>query len=94
MRCRMLDLKHKEVVCVKDGCLLGPVSDVEFDTECAKVLSLVIYGRPRMYGLMGRDEDYVIPWEDIEVIGEDTILVNCSAIPHRKKNFANRQNIR
>ena len=31
-------------------------------------------------GCWGREEDTVIPWEDIQVIGEDTILVRCPAI--------------
>jgi len=87
MTCSILDLKHKEVVCVRDGSLLGPVSDIEFDTETAKILSLVVYGRPRFFGLMGRDDDLVIPWSDIEVIGEDTVLVNCTHIPHRNKGI-------
>ncbi len=94
MQCRMQELKHKEVVCVQDGCLLGPISDVEFDTETAKVISIVIYGRPRFFGIMGREDDYIIPWSNIEVIGEDTVLVNCANIPHRKKSFLNLQNIR
>ena len=29
------------------------------------------------FGLFGREEDLFIKWCDIEVIGEDTILVSC-----------------
>ncbi len=87
MNCRIIDLKNKEVVCVRDGSLLGPVGDVEFDTETAKVTAIVVYGRPRLLGVIGRDEDLTIPWSDIEVIGEDTVLVNCAHIPHRSKGF-------
>ena len=42
--------------------------------------AIVIRGRYRLFGLLGREEDTVIPWEDIQVIGEDTILVRCPAI--------------
>ncbi len=28
-------------------------------------------------GLFGKSEDFIIPWDDIDVIGEDTILVKC-----------------
>lgn len=38
---------------------------------------------------MGREDDIVIGWKDIEVIGEDTILVNYQECykPRRKKGF-------
>ena len=32
MLCRIDDLRNKQVVCVKDGCVLGFISDVEMDT--------------------------------------------------------------
>ena len=49
--------------------------DIEFDTVTGNVTSIIIFGRPRAFGLMGRDDDIIIKCEDIEVIGEDTILV-------------------
>ncbi len=85
MLCRIQDLKHKEVVCIKDGSLLGPVCDVEFDADSALVQSIVILGKPRFFGLMGRDDDVVVSWSDIEIIGEDTVLVNCSSVIRRSK---------
>ena len=36
MLCRIDDLKNKQVVCVKDGCVLGFISDVEIDTLTIK----------------------------------------------------------
>ena len=75
MICCARDLRSKEVVNVKDGSRLGRVDDIEIDTGTLKVLSLVVYGRLRFFGLFGREDDMVIPWEDIEIIGEDTILV-------------------
>ncbi|MCL2055832.1 MAG: YlmC/YmxH family sporulation protein [Oscillospiraceae bacterium] len=76
MVCRMQDLRYKEVINVRDGSCLGSVCDVEIDTVTAMVVSLVIYGRARLFGLFLREEDIIIHWCDIEVIGEDTILVN------------------
>lgn len=76
MLCRITDLRYKEVVNVCDGRCLGCVSDVEVDTVTAKVVSLIIYGRCRLFGLFFREDDITIHWCDIEVIGEDTILVN------------------
>lgn len=78
MLCRVTDLRYKEVVNVRDGCCLGCVSDIEVDTVTAKVVSLIIYGKCRLFGLFFREDDVIIHWCDIEVIGEDTILVNLS----------------
>lgn len=71
------DIKCKEVINIKSGCRLGYPDDIEIDGCTAKVCKLVIYGRARCFGLFGREEDIVIRWGDIEVIGEDTILVSC-----------------
>lgn len=76
MLCRIDELKNKQVVCVKDGCVLGFVSDVELDTANGVLTSIVIFGRFKFFGLFGKEEDIVIPWGDIRVIGEETVLVN------------------
>lgn len=76
MQCRITDLRYKEVINVRDGSCLGCVSDIEVDTVTAKVVSVIIYGRRRCFGLLGKEEDTLIPWCDIAIIGEDTILVN------------------
>ena len=79
MTCRIADLRSKEVISVQDGGRLGYVSDVEIDTASAAVTALVIYGRGRLMGLMGREQDTVIPWKDIEMIGGDIVLVKCQS---------------
>lgn len=68
-------MKNKEVINIKNGNCLGCVNDVEVDTSSAKLVSIIIYGRLKFFGLLGRHEDIIIRWEDIEVIGKDTILV-------------------
>ena len=75
MNCKLIDLRNKEVINVNDGTRLGQVCDVEINTDQAKVLSVIIYGRPRVFGLFGKGEDLVIPWELVQTIGDDTILV-------------------
>jgi len=77
MNCRVTELKHKDVINSYNGCKIGTVDDVEIDTKTAHVCSIIIYGNLRFFGLMGRHDDFVIPWELIEIIGEDAILVKC-----------------
>lgn len=90
MCCRIADMRNKQVVCIKNGCVLGYVYDVEFNTADGSLTSVIIPGRPRFFGLLGHDEDIVIPWSEIEVIGPETILVTTDSAPyeHRtKKGF-------
>ncbi len=89
MNCRIIEMRNKEVINIKDGCRVGCVCDVEIDTCSAKMTAIVVPGRLKWCGLLGREEDIVIPWKDIEVIGEDTILVSYH-MPHRKRSKANR----
>ena len=81
MFCRIADLRNKQVVCVQNGCVLGFISDVEVNTSDGKLESIVIFGRPRFFGLLGRDDDIVIPWADIKVIGHETVLVSTDPAP-------------
>ncbi len=76
MYCRITELHNKEVINVCDGTRLGCVDDVEVDTHTAQLTAIVLHGRPKLLGIMGCEEDTVIPWKEIEVIGEETILVN------------------
>lgn len=79
MTCRMDALRDKEVINVKDGGRIGFISDVEVDTKEARLTAVVVYGRLRLFGLLGREADFIIPWGDIVLIGEDTVLVRYEA---------------
>lgn len=82
MGCRIDELRNRQVVCVKDGCVLGYVSDIELDPDNGRLTALVIYGRPKLFGIMGHDTDIVIPWQEIAVIGKETILVSTDPAPY------------
>ncbi len=73
---RSSDFKQKEVINVTDGRRLGFVSDVEIDLEQGKIEAIVLPGVARLFGLLGKDSEFVIPWEKIVKIGEDIILVD------------------
>ena len=79
MRCRIADLRNKQVVCVKNGGVLGYVSDIEINTQNGKIEAIVIYGKLRFFGLFGREDDIIISWSEIEVIGKETVLVSSNS---------------
>ena len=76
MTCRMGDLRNKEVINVRDGSRMGYVCDLELDTAAAVLTALVVYGKLRLFGILGREPDLVIPWDKVGLIGDDTVLVD------------------
>ena len=75
MKCSVNSLCNKDVITVRDGMRIGPVSDAEFDTETGCITALIISGKQGFFGIVGKTEDIRINWCDIEVIGDDTILI-------------------
>ena len=76
MYCRITELHNKEVINVCDGCRLGYVGDVEVKMPEGQVCAVVVFGPGWLFGLFGRGEEYYIPWENIQRVGDDIILVD------------------
>jgi len=66
MEIRAEELRCKEVICVADGSRLGFVGDMEIDLERGQIRALIIPGRRRFFGLLGREPDRRILWENAE----------------------------
>ena len=82
--CSTEDFREKEVINVADGCRLGYICELEFDTCDGRLTAIVIPGGGLRF--FGKKEKIVIPWSRIERIGEDVILVNASGcLPPPKK---------
>jgi len=85
---RIGDLHYKEVINITTGQRLGYVSDLEFDIHSGKVLSFIVPGPRRLFGLLPGDMDYIFPWESIVRMGDDTILISLEEpAPGKKRNF-------
>ena len=84
MECRVAELRYKELIDIRDGTRYGCVGDVELDTATGQVKALVVYGRLRLFGLLGREEDAVIPWSAVKRFGEDIILVETDPAARRE----------
>ena len=76
MQCRMVELRRKEVINIRDGCRLGFVGDVEVRVPEGQVCAIIVYGPCRFFGLFGRGEEFYIPWDCIARIGDDIILID------------------
>ena len=76
MQCRIRDLRCKEVINICDGSRLGCVADVEVRFPEGQVCAVIVYGPCRFFGLFGRGEEFYIPWDCIQRIGDDIILID------------------
>ena len=79
MECRGSELRYKEIINVTDGSRVGYVGDV------VMVNALVVPGRLRLFGLLGREPDTVFPWSAVRRFGADTILVEGTQLRQRER---------
>ena len=80
--CRIADLKYKEVINTSTGERLGYAGDVEISLSTGEITSLVVPGSLKFFGIFGRHDDVVIPWSQIDRIGDDIILVHFEKSPN------------
>lgn len=85
MNYRISELRRKEVISAVDGARIGYVDDIIVDTKTACVVAFVIFGGFFLFGIFGKKEDYIIPWEKIELIGEDAIIISSKISKNEKK---------
>jgi len=75
---RVSELRYCEVINLCNGHRLGYVCDVDIDVCKGCVKAIIVPGPCRFFGLLGREEDYIIPFGCITKFGEDIILVEIS----------------
>lgn len=76
---RICELREKEVVNVCDGERLGNICDVDFEERTGRICSPIIPGPCKVFGIIGRDSEYIIPYECVKRIGADVVLVEVEA---------------
>ena len=76
MSTKFTELHCKEVICVSAGRRLGFISDACVEVATGNIQSIVVPGPCRLFGLLGRRDDYVIPWNRICRMGPDIVLVD------------------
>ena len=87
--CSTEDIRKKEIINLCDGARLGCATDFEINLCDARVGALVIPGGGWFNFGSKRNDNIIIPWENIECIGEDTILVKWEEC--RNKDIKNKK---
>ena len=73
---RMCELREKEVINCCDGQRLGYICDIDFNSCTGCIEKVIIPGPCKIFGIIGRDHEYIIPFNCIKQIGNDVILVD------------------
>lgn len=82
---RICELRQKEVINTCTCRSLGCVCDVDIDICTGFVKAIIVPGPAKICCFLGRDTEYIIPWECICQIGADIILVEIEEEKCRKK---------
>lgn len=82
---RFYDLKQKEVINISTCRSLGYTSDFDFDSGTGHIFSLIVPGPGKLWWFLGREYEYVIPWNNVVQIGADIILVDVNEEEVRRK---------
>ncbi|MBQ7321198.1 MAG: YlmC/YmxH family sporulation protein [Clostridia bacterium] len=82
-RCSTVQLREKEIINLCDGMRLGYADDFEFDLNDGRITALLLTVH-QGFLRCGKNDEFRIPWDKIECVGEDTVLVrlNPSEAPY------------
>ena len=69
------ELRDKEVINVLTGKRLGFINDIELDVSCGRITRILLPPPNKYFSIFTAKECICIPWENVEKIGSDTILV-------------------
>ncbi len=71
------ELRCKDVINVCDGTRLGTISELEFDCCNGQICSLILCRGTGFFSFK-HDQRIMLPWNRLECIGDDAILVKLS----------------
>lgn len=72
---RWKNCAKKDVINVVNGENLGRIDDLQMNAQTASVTALILYGRPRLWGIFGPRDNCIIDFRQIRLVGKDVILV-------------------
>lgn len=82
---RLCELKKKEVINICDGQRIGCITDIEFELCNGCITHVIIPGPCKVFGMFGREEEYVIPAKCVKQIGADVVLIEADISKYLNK---------
>ncbi|MFB1049651.1 YlmC/YmxH family sporulation protein [Paraliobacillus sp. JSM ZJ581] len=71
----LTNMQLKEIILVENGEKIGMIVDLDIDEEKGRIIQLVVGTKNKVIPLFGKQDELVIPWEDIVTVGSDVILI-------------------
>ena len=68
------------MVCTLEELRSKDVDDLQMNAQTASVTALILYGRPRLWGIFGPRDNCIIDFRQIRLVGKDVILVELGKI--------------
>lgn len=87
---RLSELAGKNIVNIYDGVRLGIVYEpnLTFAPETGKLEKLLVGSKSSLHGIWGDRRQVEIPWETVEKIGQEVVIVNLGQSSTKiKRNF-------
>ena len=78
-------LREKEVINARDGKVLGCICDLELDICSGRITHIVLPPYGSIIVFSKTKNKIYIPWDNIDRIGDDVIIVRCVDIPEPPK---------
>lgn len=79
------ELSEKDVIQMKTGENLGRIDDLTFDENGGRLQAVILRGRAHCFGLLGCDDDLILPWESVRHVGADVVMVDAEPLPGTKR---------
>ena len=73
---RLCELRQKDVINCRDGKRLGHIYDLCIDSCTGKISHFIVSKSCKIFGIIGGDEEQVIPFQCVKVIGKDVVVVD------------------
>ncbi len=71
---KISEFQVKDIVNTLDGKRLGNVGDIDINLLTGRINSITV-GAGNMLSFLNKEEEIVIPWNKIKIIGEDVFFV-------------------
>jgi len=84
---RISEFQLKDVVNISDGSKLGNISDIEINLDNGKIETIIISSTGKLLGFFGKEDEIIIPWNQIIKIGADVILVRYSGSQYSQQQI-------
>lgn len=83
--CLLSELKEKEVILLADGKRLGKIADAQIDLDERRITAILLTQAGGRTMFFEQAEEWRIPWEMIDRIGEDVVLVKAAMMNGKKE---------